>query len=195
MTMAAWPSGATPWPVIWRPCPHDYRIQPALRDSLVSGQPVERPGEDVAEIARHHYPHPARMNARSATARQPSPRQPGPCSACGASPPLPLATVHGFRADPGVNRRDAGHALPDHAADGQRADPVPERQTHRLAAGLDVSRRPARGRRAGLGAGLDTNLYPVAGFRAHRPRPAHANLPSTCWDCHWSTSAASAPAT
>jgi hypothetical protein len=45
-----------------------------------------------ARNARHRC-HPARTNARSAIANQPSPRRPGRCSACGASPALPLATV------------------------------------------------------------------------------------------------------
>ena len=91
-------------------------------------------------------------------------------------PPLPLATAQRLPADAGGDRRDAGAALPDHAVDGQRADPVPERQAYRLAAGQPLPQRPARLRPARLAARLAAHLHPGAGLGAHRPRPAHPYL-------------------
>ena len=91
-------------------------------------------------------------------------------------PPLSLATAQRLPADAGSDRGDAGAALPDHAADGQRADPVPERQADRLAAGQPLSQRPAWFRAARLAAWLDTYLYPGADVGAYRARPADNDL-------------------
>ena len=79
-------------------------------------------------------------------------------------------------ARPGIDRGNAGRPLPDDAADGQRADPVPERPADRLGAGRTLPRRPARRLAAGLDSRLAAHLHPGAGFGAHRPRPADDDL-------------------
>ena len=67
---------------------------------------------------------------------------------------VPQAAARRLPADAGLDRRDAGAALPDHAADGRRPDPVPERAADRIRQGRAVPGRAA-GRGAGrLGAGL-----------------------------------------
>jgi hypothetical protein len=103
-------------------------------------------------------------------------RRPGRCSACGASPALPLAAARRLPADAG---RPAPHTLvPPYLTmplmdkvlipyqNGKPIDP----------AWSPLSLRPARRRAAGLGARLGAHLYPGAGFRTHRRRPAHDHL-------------------
>ena len=110
-------------------------------------------------------------------------------------PPLPLATAQRLPAHAGRDRRHTGAALPDHAADGQRADPVPERQADRLAAGQPLPQRPARLRparlvaRAGC-APTSWPWFPSASAATCAPTPT-----STCSACRSSISAANAPAT
>ena len=93
----------------------------------------------------------------------------------GAVPPVALCqalqglAAAGLPADAGLHRRHAGAALHDHAADGQRADPVPERHPHRYPPGHALPVGPAGRGAAGLGTGLGAYLHPGAGVRAHRP--------------------------
>jgi hypothetical protein len=146
------------------------------RDSRVSGQPVLRSTEISARNARRRCRR-AKTNARSAAARLRHRRRRGRCSACGALPaPTAGKLLSGFLLTLASTGAHAGAALPDHAADGQRADPVPERQPIdwplvSIYLGGLLGAALAR-----LGAGLDPHLHPVAGFGAHRPRPAHHHL-------------------
>jgi hypothetical protein len=153
----------------------DQRIRPAPRQP-VSGQPVLRSTDDICPKCK-------------------APLPPGEdeCPICNREAteapstwtlfrlwrfarPYRWQLLSGFLLTLAATAAHAGAALPDHAADGQCADPVPERQADRLAAGHHVPRRPARRRPARLGARLDPHLHPGADVRTHRPRPAHHHL-------------------
>ena len=131
--------------------------------------------------------------SRATSIRRP---RPGRCSACGALPrPTAGSLLLGFVLTLAGHRGDAGAALPDHAADGQGADPVPERPADRLAAGQAATWRPARrgARSPGSWAGRAPTSWR---WSASGSAPTCAPRPtSTCCGCRWSTSAASAPAT
>ena len=94
----------------------------------------------------------------------------GAAAAGALRPALPQAAARRLPADAGLDRRDAGAALPDHPADGRHPDPVPERPADRARQGGAVPGRPAGARR-----------WPAGGWAGRAP---------TCW--RWCPSA-SAP--
>ncbi|KAG0921916.1 hypothetical protein G6F57_020772 [Rhizopus arrhizus] len=91
-------------------------------------------------------------------------------------PPVPRSVAGRLHPDAAGHGRYPGAAVPDHAADGRRADPVPERFAHRLQQGPPVPGRPAGVRLPGLGPGMGPHLHPGLGQRTHRRRPAYDHL-------------------
>ena len=91
--------------------------------------------------------------------------------------PYQWQLLAGLPADAGFYCRHAGAALPDHAADGQRADSLSERRSRSTTAWSRCCFAACSG--AALLAwvlGWAQDLHPGAGVRAHRRRPAHHHL-------------------
>ena len=112
-----------------------------------AGWPSPQREQRTVRAARRRWSRPGRP-ARSAAKPAHAAVDLGAAAPRALRQALPRAAAGRLPADAGVDRRHAGAALPDHAADGQRPDPVPERAADRPVQGRHVPGRPA-GRGAG----------------------------------------------
>ena len=134
----------------------DPRARPVPR---AAGQPRQRPPGAARRAERLPELQGA---ARAGPGRMPDLHQGAVHAAVDLDPVPPVAFRQavprpagaGLLPDGGQHRRAHDPAVPDHAADGQCADPVPERPAGRPEAGVAVHVGPARLGRAGLAAGL-----------------------------------------